>query len=57
MRKQSDQRPEPSAALHQWTYEAALRAIPYLRAVVRSLREHWLQLQSVRLVAAALPFP
>ena len=48
MRKLSDQRPEPSAALHLWTYEAALRAIPYLRAVVRSLREHWLHVQSVR---------
>ena len=48
MRKQSDQGPEPSAALRLWTYEAALGAVPYLRAVVRSLREHWLQLQSVR---------
>jgi hypothetical protein len=48
MRKQSDQQCEPSAALHLWTYDAALRAIPYLRAVVRSLRKHWLQLQSVR---------
>ena len=48
MRKQSDKQPEPSAALHLWTYEAALRAIPYLRDVVRSLREHWLQLQSAR---------
>src|SRR5262245_22006512 len=48
MRKQSDQHSEPSAALHLWTYEAALRAVPYLRAVVRSLREHWLHSQSVR---------
>ena len=48
MRKQSDQRPEPSAALRPWTYEAALNAVPYLRAVVRSLREHWLHLQSAR---------
>jgi hypothetical protein len=48
MRKQSDQQPEPSATQRLWTYEAALRAVPYLRAVVRSLREHWLQLQSVR---------
>jgi hypothetical protein len=46
MRKQSDQQREPSAALHLWTYEVALRAVPYLRAVVRSLREHWLHLQS-----------
>jgi hypothetical protein len=48
MKKQSDQRPEQNAALRLWTYEAALSAVPYLRAVVRSLREHWLQLQSVR---------
>ena len=45
MRKQSDQH-EPSAALHLWTYEEALRAVHYLRAVVRSLREHWLHVQS-----------
>ena len=48
MRKQSQQQPEPSATQRLWTYEAALRATPYLRAVVRSLREHWLQLQAVR---------
>jgi hypothetical protein len=48
MRKQSDQQREPSAAQHLWSYEAALRAVPYLRAVVRSLREHWLRVQSVR---------
>jgi hypothetical protein len=48
MRKQGDQQPEPSAALHLWTYEAALRAVPYLRAVLRSLREHWLHVQSAR---------
>jgi hypothetical protein len=48
MRKQSDHQPEPSAAQHLWTYDAALKAVPYLRAVVRSLREQWLQLQSIR---------
>src|SRR5262249_55582111 len=48
MRKQSDQQPEPSPTQRLWTYEPALRAIPYLRAVVRSLREHWLHLQSAR---------
>ena len=47
MRKQSDQRSEPNAAPNLWTYEAALRAVPYLRAVVRSLREHWLHVRSV----------
>jgi hypothetical protein len=48
MKKQSDQQPEPSATPRLWTYEAALSAVPYLRAVVRSLREHWLHVQSVR---------
>src|SRR5215831_9024335 len=48
MRKQSDQRPGPSAAQRLWTYEAVLSAVPYLRAVVRSLREHWLHLHSAR---------
>jgi hypothetical protein len=48
MRKQSDKRPEPSATPRLWTYEAALSAVPYLRAVVRSLREHWLHVQSAR---------
>ena len=48
MRKQSDQQREPSAALRLWTYEAALSAVPYLCAVVRSLREHWLHAQSAR---------
>ena len=48
MRKQSAQRPEPSAAQRLWTYEAALSAVPYLRAVVRSLLEHWLHVRSVR---------
>jgi Uncharacterized conserved protein (DUF2203) len=48
MRKQSDQQPEPGATQRLWTYEAALSAVPYLRAVVRSLREHWLHVQSVR---------
>jgi hypothetical protein len=48
MRKQTEQHPEPSEALHLWTYEAALSAVPYLRSIVRSLREHWLQVQSAR---------
>ena len=47
MRKRSDQQREPSTVLHLWTYEAALKAVPYLRAVVRSLREHWLHVRSV----------
>jgi hypothetical protein len=48
MRKQRDQQAESTSTLHLWTFEAAQKAVPYLRAVVRSLREHWLQMQSVR---------
>jgi hypothetical protein len=56
MRKQSDQRPKPSAAPRLWTYEAALSAAPYLRAVVRSLREYWLDVQSARRQIERLDF-
>src|SRR5262249_45427419 len=31
------------------TYAEAVKALPYLRALLRSLREHWLHLQRVRL--------
>jgi hypothetical protein len=48
MKKQSDQQPESGPELQLWTHEAALKLIPYLRSVVRSLREHWLHIQSVR---------
>jgi hypothetical protein len=48
MREQSDQQRERSEAQRLWTYEAALSAVPYLRAVVRSLREFWLDVQSAR---------
>jgi hypothetical protein len=48
MRKQSDKRREPSAAQRLWAYETALSAVPYVRAVIRSLREHWLHVQAVR---------
>ena len=56
MRKQSGQQREPGATLRLWTYEAALSAVPYLRAVVRSLREHWLQLHSARRQIQRLDF-
>src|SRR5262249_29708649 len=48
MRKQSDQQSQSSAELQLWTHDAALKLVPYLRAVVRSLRDHWLHIQSVR---------
>jgi hypothetical protein len=48
MRQQHSDQPEPSPTAHLWDYPAALQAVPYFRAVVRSLREHWLQMQRAR---------
>jgi hypothetical protein len=35
-------------ALRLWTYDEAAHAVPYLRSVVGSLREHWLDAQCQR---------
>ncbi len=48
MRKQDHQEAETTADLRLWTYAEAVRALPYLRAVARSLREHWLEMQQAR---------
>jgi hypothetical protein len=37
-----------------WTYDEATAAVPYIAAVVRSLREHWLDAASKRQLAAHL---
>src|SRR5262245_15485725 len=49
MRKQPHREAEAAVLVRLWTYAEAVKALPYLRAVVRSLREHWLHLQRVRL--------
>jgi hypothetical protein len=36
-------------SLHFWTYPETIKAIPYLRTVVGSLRDHWLQLREAKL--------
>jgi hypothetical protein len=48
MRKQRNQEPEFTITLRLWTYAEAVKALPYLRAIVRSLREHWLEMQQAR---------
>jgi hypothetical protein len=48
MRQQHNQEPEPRTTPHLWDYAAALKAVSYFRAVVRSLREHWLETQRAR---------
>ena len=49
MRAQRDQSGWTIVSLHFWNYPEATRAIPYLRAVVGSLRDHWLQLRGAKL--------
>jgi hypothetical protein len=48
MRKQHNEESAPGT-LRMWTYAEAVNALPYLDAVVRSLREHWLEWQRARL--------
>src|SRR5437870_782552 len=48
MRKQDHQGAETTIGPRLWTYAEAIRALPYLRAVARSLREHWLEMQQAR---------
>ncbi len=49
MRKQSKQDMEATIDLRPWKYTEAVKALPYLRSIVRSLREHWLEAQRGRL--------
>ncbi|MCI0684214.1 MAG: DUF2203 family protein [Gemmataceae bacterium] len=41
-------------AIRLWTYADAVKALPYLRSLTNSLREHWLELQSRQLAAKRL---
>jgi hypothetical protein len=49
MRKHRHRDAEEAVHLRLWTYAEAVNALPYLHAIVRSLREHWPHLQRVRL--------
>ena len=49
MRTYGHQEAEENSAMRMWTHAEAVNAVPYLRAIVRSLREHWLQARQARL--------
>jgi hypothetical protein len=49
MRKQPHQEAEAAVPLRLWTYAEAVKALPYLRSIVRSLRERKLEARQVRL--------
>ena len=48
MKKQRKRSAEPAINLRLWTYAEALKLVPYLRAVVGSLRDNWLELGLAR---------
>jgi hypothetical protein len=48
MRKQRNEEPVSTKTLHLWSYSAARKAVPYLRAVVRSVRDYSLEVQQAR---------
>jgi hypothetical protein len=43
-----------SRGLRLWTHSRALAALPYVAPVVRSLREHWIEMRAQRLRARRL---
>src|SRR2546428_12543850 len=49
MRQQRHRKAEAAVDLRRWTYAEAMNAVPYLRSIVRSLREHWLEWRRARL--------
>jgi hypothetical protein len=49
MSYQQHEEPESTITLRLWTYSEAVKALPYLRSIVRSLREHWLESKLARL--------
>lgn len=51
MRKQRRQETKTTIDLRLWTQAEAVRAVPYLRSIVRSLREHWLEARQALLQA------
>jgi len=48
MKRRRSQQAKDMRTLRLWSYDEAHRAVPYLRAVIASLREHWLDVQNQR---------
>lgn len=48
MRKQRKRKAEETVAVRLWTYAAAHEAVPYLRSLVGSLREGWLEMRQAQ---------
>ena len=47
MKRRPKRRRRPVKVIHLWNFPQAQKALPYLRSVVGSLRDHWLHVQGV----------
>src|SRR5262249_25135154 len=54
MRSNPKETKQRKRTIRVWTYDEATAAAPYIAAVVRSLREHWLDAAAKRQLAARL---
>ncbi len=48
MRKQRNKKAEATIAVRLWTYMGAKQAVPYLRSLVGSLREGWIEMRQAQ---------
>ncbi|MGE5195507.1 MAG: hypothetical protein ACM3U2_23690 [Deltaproteobacteria bacterium] len=48
MKKQRKQAAEQTITLRLWTYAGAMKAVPYIRSLVQSLRDAWLELRTAQ---------
>src|SRR6267142_34745 len=49
MNQHQHQESESAVTMRSWTYKQAMSVVPYLRGVVGSLREQWLEMRRARL--------
>jgi hypothetical protein len=54
MKRRRTKRNRSLRVIRLWNYPEARKALPYVRSIARSLREHWLDVQSRRVDALRL---
>jgi hypothetical protein len=54
MKRKNQRKPRKLRMISLWEYPQAQKALPYLRSVTQSLREHWLDAQNKRLEVSRL---
>lgn len=48
MKRKRKEKKRPLRMINLWSYPDATKALPYVRSVIRSLRDHWLEAQGKR---------